>query len=347
MNNLLSINDVSNVNEWFPPTHQNRYVEAIVRQSGILTFKQALCFVRLWAYALKYSGQQSPIGTLKRHVGTFPCSHRDAADLFYYDQPRGSERSAGMMIDQLVAKNLVKREPFNGGATRLSLNIPTGFLLKGNHFHNIQLYTDTFSHRNDTALVATFLKESYSFVNQSSKTTSFQIKKALRQWNKEYPSGLRVLRKISNKEPVGFTALFPTHPSCEENFDLPPSSSMHLCTLGNEDPIKVAQPGDKACYAVFIRSWQIKWCYWERTTVTQFLQDTQATLKQMQKAFPNLCDVYAIAIHPRLEDLAVKLEFRPLKADSNTSLRWLYTPLDRLLELDADEVLADFDFNLL
>lgn len=318
----------------------------MIGQSG-LTRRQATCFVRLWGYAyLQQPDKKPPITGLDPCVGTFTCSHREAADLFYCDHPRGSGRSAGMMVKQLVAKHLVKREPFDGGPTRLSLQILNSFLPSANNLHTSQLYTGAFNVRQDTSLVAAFLEESYSWVSQRSETTSFKMTKVLRRWATQYPNGLRVLRKISDDEPVGFATLFPTHADSEEKFHLPPSASLHLSTLDSDDPIKVAIPGDEECYAVFVRSWQIRGDYWSYSTVCQFLQDSQMTLRQMQKMFPNLCDLYTITIHPRLEALAFALGFKPMKADPNSSLRWIHIPLDRFLQLDIDSVLVEFDFNL-
>ncbi|NER83692.1 MAG: hypothetical protein F6K42_29930 [Leptolyngbya sp. SIO1D8] len=334
------------INEWFPSSNQDRYVDTIVGQSG-LTRRQATCFVRLWGYASLQQATEIPITTLSSAINVFSCSHSEAADLFYCDQQRGSERSAGMMIDQLVAKHLIRREPFDGGPTRLSLKILDSFLPATPTAHSSELYTDAFNVRNDVSMVAAFLEESYSWVNPRSETTSFKITKVLRRWAAQYPKGLRVLRKAADDEPMGFAALFPTHPASEKNFHLPPSLSLHLSTLHHNDPVQVAQPGDEACYTVFIRSWQIKQPYWNYSTVAQFLQDSQETLKQMQGSFPNLCDLYTIPIHPRLESLAFALGFKPLKADPNSSLRWIHTPLDRFLAVDIDEALVEFDFNLL
>ncbi|MBD0269752.1 MAG: hypothetical protein ICV77_15840 [Cyanobacteria bacterium Co-bin8] len=334
------------MNVWFPQVHQDRYAQYIVGQSG-LTRRQAICFVRLWGYAyLQQREAPAPVTTLSSYVGTFDCSHSQAADLFYSDRSRGSERSAGMMIDQLVAKHLVRRAPFDGGPTRLSLQIPDSFLPKETNSHSTQLYVDAFDVRNDASLVAAFLEESYSWVSQRSEMTSFKITKVLRQWAAQYPSGLRVLRKASDDEPVGFATFFPTHPNSEEKFHQPPSVSLHLSTLDNDDPIQVALPGNEECYAVFVRSWQIHSQYWNYSTACQFLQDSQATLTQMQEVYPNLCDIYTITIHPRLEALALALGFKAMKADPSSSLRWYYTPLARFLKLDVDEALAEFDFNL-
>jgi hypothetical protein len=333
------------VNEWFPLAQQKIYVETL-RGQFRLTRKQATCFVRLWGYAqLQQSEKELPIHSLNQQIDSFSCSQKEAAELFYCDQDRGGERSAGMMIDTLVARHLVKREPFDGGATRLELNILDSFLPRSPLAQNTQLYSDNFNVRNDAARIAAFLAETYSWVDQRPEAMSFKIVKVLRQWATQCPHGLRVLRSDLADEPVGFSVLFPVHADSEENFHLPPSGSVHLSTLAPEDPIKVAQPGDAACYAVFIRSWDITRPHWHYASVCQFLQDSQATLKQMQHSFPNLCDLYSITIHPRLAALALALGFKPMMADPNTSLRWIHLPLDKFLALDIDAVLVDFDFS--
>lgn len=333
------------VNEWFPPVRQTIYVNTIAGQFG-LTRKQATYFVRLWAYAsLQQSEQAPPISTLYRSVNTFPCSHRDAADLFYCDSARGSERSAGMMLDQLITKNLVRREPFDGGPTRLSLQIPSDFLPAMVHSQTTRLSTDAFDVRQDAARVAAFLEDLYGWVNQCSEMMTFNIIKVLRRWASQNPDGLRVLRTVSDDELVGFAAFYPTHPDSEKNFHLPPSNSLYLATLVSDDPIQIATPGDEACYGVFVRAWWIKPSYWNYSTVCQFLQDAQATLRNMQKTYPNLCDMYSIAIHPELERLSFHLGFKVMKADSGSSLRWVHLSLDRFLALDIDEVLVEFDFS--
>ncbi|MGB3614543.1 MAG: hypothetical protein WBA10_12190, partial [Elainellaceae cyanobacterium] len=76
--------NIGDVNSWFPPDCQQRYIDIIVGQSG-LTRRQAICFVRLWGYAHLQGGSPLPITTLSRHQDTFCCSHHAAADLFYYD----------------------------------------------------------------------------------------------------------------------------------------------------------------------------------------------------------------------------------------------------------------------
>ncbi|MGD1858283.1 MAG: hypothetical protein ACFB2W_28940 [Leptolyngbyaceae cyanobacterium] len=175
----------------------------------------------------------------------------------------------------------------------------------------------------------------------------YNIKRGLRQWARQYPDGLRVLRRASTQEPVGFAAFLPTHPDSEEKFDLSPSRSLHLSRLNirEEDPIKVATAGDPDCYTVFVRSWQIEPSVWHYENACKLIEDSKRTLTKIRDAFPNLSDIYTIAIHPLSEDLAMTLGFRMTKADPNSSLRWLYMPLDRFLELDHEDVLLNFDYN--
>jgi hypothetical protein len=335
-----------NVNEWFPLPRQQAYVDAIAGQFG-LTRRQATCFVRLWGYAtLQTSPKLAPLKTLQRSVGTVVCSHREAADLFYCDQRRGSERSAGMMINQLVARNLVRRDPFDGGPTRLSLNVPESFVPQ-TAMAQTAVYTESFNGRRDAVRVANLLEASYDWINQRAAATSFNITKGLRHWAREYPAGLRVLKTLATDEVIGFAAFHPTAPESEENFHLPPSYSLHLSTFEGHDPVKIASQGDEECYTVFVRSWQIHPLFWNYGTVCQFLQDGQTTLQTMHTDFPNLCDIYTISIHPDLERLALALGFKPMRADPNSALRWLHLCLDTFLELDIDEALAEFEFSVI
>ncbi|MGC1526179.1 MAG: hypothetical protein WA783_09005, partial [Phormidesmis sp.] len=83
---------------------------------------------------------------------------------------------------------------------------------------------------------------------------------------------------------------------------------------------------------------------WSYEAAGLLFQDSQNTLKQMQEDFPNLCDIYSITIHPRLEAFALTLGFKALKSDSDSSLRWLYMSLDKFLALDYEDALLNFDF---
>ncbi|MBW4459402.1 MAG: hypothetical protein KME47_04060 [Nodosilinea sp. WJT8-NPBG4] len=335
----------SKINQWFPPEVERRYVDQVTGQSG-LTRRQAICFVRLWAYACY---QQAPHQNLLRELSPelhqLICPHSTAADLFYSDQPRGSERAAGLMINQLVKKHWVKRTTYEGYPSQLSLQIPPSFLPQTASEGLVQVEANAFDPRRDAPLVASFMDESYSWVSQRTENASFKITRVLRRWATQYPQGLRVLRQVVDQSPVAVAAFYPAHPNSEAMFHSPPSASLHLVTLDDTDPIQLASSGDPECYVVFVRAWQFRpefWCY---ANVCEFLVDSQATLRAMQQEFPNLSDIYTITIHPHLEAFAMALGFKPLKADPASSIRWYYIALDDFLALDGDETLVEFDFS--
>ncbi len=345
MDKALKPNEVE---EWFPLDVQTKYIEHIVHQPGLkITLRQATYFVRLWGYGylMQRGMDHAPISTLKRQVSSFYCSHRDAADLFY-TQTQGTHRAAGQMLDKLASKNLLRRGEADGVATRLSLNIPHSFEIVEDD-EDDTFYPDSFDPRNDSTLVANILENVYSYDSERPESMLHSIKRGLRQWARQYPEGLRVLRRSSNKEPIGFAALLPAHPDSEEKFDLSPSRSLHLSRLDvrEEDPIKIATKGDPDCYTVFVRSWQIQFNVWTYENACEFIKDSQMTLRNMRDNFPNLSDLYTIAIHPLSEDFALTLGFRMTKADPDSSLRWLYMPLDRFLELDYEDLLLNFDYS--
>jgi hypothetical protein len=250
------------------------------------------------------------------------------------------------MLDKLASKNLLRRGEADGVATRLSLNIPQSFELPDEE-EDDTFYPDVFDPRNDATLVANILEKVYSYDPERPESMLHSIKRGIRQWARQYPEGLRVLRRMSTKEPVGFAAFLPAHPDSEEKFDLSPSLSLHLSRLDvrEEDPVKIATQGDPDCYTVFVRSWQIQPNVWTYENACELIKDSQNTLRKMRDNFPNLSDIYTIAIHPRSEDFALALGFRTTKADPNSSLRWLYMPLDRFLELDYEDVLLNFDYS--
>lgn len=335
----------SQINQWFPPEIERRYVDLVAGQSG-LTWRQAVCFVRLWAYACyQQTPNQEPLQALNPERHQLTCPHSAAAALFYSDQPRGSERAAGLMINQLVKKHLVKRTTCEGYASQLNLQIPPSFLPHTASKGLIQVEANAFDPRRDAPLVASFMDESYSWVSQRTENTSFKITRVLRRWATQYPQGLRVMRQVTDQSPVAVAAFYPAHPDSEAMFHNPPSASLHLVTLNDADPIQLAPSGDSDCYVVFVRAWQFKpefWCY---ANVCKFLADSQATLRAMQQEFPHLSDIYTITIHPHLEAFAMALGFKPMKADPASSIRWYYIALDHFLALDGDETLVEFDFN--
>ncbi len=334
--------------QWFPEKQQQRYANHLIGKSG-LTPTQARHFVRLWGYGylLQHGPEHAPITTLPGRISSFFCSQSEAAALFYPDG-QGAPRSAGLMINKFVEKQLVKRDRFSGSKTRISLSIPDNFELADSHQPGT-LYADAFNPRQDIPHIARLLEGLFSFDDKRPTSMLNNLRRGLRQWYDRYPTGLRVLRLTAkNNTPIGFSTIFPIHPDSEIIFDLPPSQSLHLSRLhaNTPDPIQFAPPGDRQCHIAYIRSWEIHRDFWNRDNVILMTQDTQNTLKQIHTDYPELSEVYSIAIHPRLAALATTLGFESMTPDPNTSLCWLYISLDSFLALDVEQVLTDFDYTL-
>ncbi len=327
----------ADLSRWFSPDQQARYVKLLLGQHG-LTRRQAQCFVRLWAYGLiKQRGQllTAPLEKLEPLQGPMACSQREASYLFYAETDRGSDRAAGLMINQLAEKRLLKKE-FDGNITHLSLRPPAN-LCDDDDCLSIPLYTDDFNPRLDVVSVAKFLSKNYNWMIEETQTSTHQITQSLRQWAQLYPEGMRVLRRQDNHHPVGFYMLFPTHSESEQNFFLPPTMSLYLSSIETEDPVKLAAVGDRNCYSVYIRSFQVDPPYQQISSMTQLLRDAQATLRTMQGNFPNLCELYAPNIYPEGEALSLALGFEMMATDPKVSLCWMHLALDRFLALDDIE----------
>ncbi len=111
--------------------------------------------------------------------------------------------------------------------------------------------------------------------------------------------------------------------------------------MNTVDPFQMALPGDKDCFAVFVRSWMIEAAY-QADYQLSFLQDAQQTFKRMQeKDFPNLCDIYTLIIHPSYEKLANGLGFQKMSSDPQLSIYWMYQALDRFVGLDLNSLSLD------
>lgn len=337
----------ANVLEWFPTRYRQRYARHLIGKSG-LTPTQARHFVRLWAYGylLQHGPEYAPITTLSPRISSFFCSQSEAAALFYAES-QGAPRSAGLMINKFVEKQLVRRERFSGNKTRISLRIPDNFELPASD-HASHIYADAFDPRQDIPHIARLLQGLFSFDDKRPQFMLNNLRRGLRQWHERYPAGLRVLRLAPKNNAIAFSAIFPIHQESEIIFDLPPSQSLHLSRLhlNAEDPIQFAPPDDPQCHIAYIRSWEIHTDFWNYKNVALMTQDTQNTLRQIQENYPELSEVYSIAIHPRLAALATALGFENMTPDPDTSLYWLYISLDSFLALDADELLAAFDYTL-
>ena len=329
------------LDRWFPPDRQAQYVEQLRAQRG-LTRRRAECFVRLWAYLVLKNLQplpQVPIVDLDSLEHPVSCTHREAADLFYSESERGSDRAAGMMIDHLVQAGLVEKN-FDGNTNMLFIRaVPD---LKKSAVPNapISLQPDTFNPRTDAIPVATLLSHSYNWMTSSKTAVAQKATRLLRQWAQQYPTTMRVLRRSDTLQPVGFYTIYPIASISEDNLFLPPSLSLHLCTDGAVDPLEMAEAGDPHCVAVFVRSWTLDEAYKTYDSVCLFMEDTRQTFIKMQQDFPNISDIYVMPIHPSYEALAKVLGFQKTIQDPHSYLCWMYLALDRFLELDIKKAIA-------
>jgi hypothetical protein len=335
--------DLSNFDQWLPPDQERRWIEQLLQARLGLTRTRARCFIRLWVYLMLKQLDTLPrtaIQALQPISRLVPCTHREAADLFYSDTDRGGDRAAGMMIDQLVKIGLIEKH-FDGNTLVLRLRSIPELLRTPTVPEAIALIPDGFNHRKDTIPVANFIAQSYSWLTPNLASTTHKISRLLRQWAQEYPTGMRVLRRQDNQCPVGFYMLFPVASVSEENFFRPPSSSLHLSTISDVDPITMATPGDPECLTVFVRSWKIDPPYLNAATAQQFLEESKTTLRRMREDFPNLCDLYVLPVNPIDEELATLLGFQKTVKDPQSSiLYWMYLALDQFLELDLEEAIA-------
>lgn len=342
--------DLEQLDRWFSPEQQRPIIEQISQRVG-LTRTRAEYFVRLWIYLLVKQQDESlclpaselPLASLSALTDSISCSHSEAAWLFYGDKDQGSDRAAGMMLDKLAALGLIQKH-FDGNTTRITIplsstNLSPTAAATDPAAERATLIADTFDPRCDAVPVANLLAVNYSWMNRSLEIVPHRITRLLRRWANQYPTGMRVLRRTDNLNPVGFYLLYPTTAESEVTFSSSPTKGLHLASMNEVDPFTLAEPGDVECASIFIRSWMIDPDYLEEYRVL-FLQDAQQILIKMQKDFPNLCDLYTLIIHPSYEMLASKMAFQKIGSQTSrdTQLYWMYQALDRYLALDLEEI---------
>ncbi len=339
----------ASIDQWFSIEQQRNYISMLLNPRRVgLTRRRAECFVRLWIYLLLKQQQElgerlrQPLTQLQLPQGFVACTHREAAELFYAHKDRGSDRAAGMMIDILVALGLIEKH-FDGNTVCLKIRFMPP-VTETSPPGEVQLELDTFNPRTDAVPVATFLARNYNWMNKTTTAIPHKIKNLLRSWAMQYPTGMRVLRRTDTGHPVAFYIVYPTAPESEEQFSLPPGRSLHLSSASDIDPIKMAIPGKDDCTSVMLRSWMIDTPYKNWDNVRRFLEDLQQTLVRMQADFPNLCDLYAIIIHPRYEELAQALGFQKIGLDPKLSVYWMYISIDQFLALDIAEAISKLEF---
>ncbi|MDX2242711.1 MAG: hypothetical protein NW224_18640 [Leptolyngbyaceae cyanobacterium bins.302] len=326
----------------FSREHQSNYVANLQGRGG-LTRRRAEYFVRLWGYLLlkQHSAKQQPLQPLTQLIPTaelVSCTHREAAELFYGQKDRGSDRAAGMMIDQLVALGLLEKQ-FDGQTLCLGIRPLPELAIVPQPEAPIHLYGDSFNPRTDAIPVAGLIRQTYAMSADDSAISPQRIARILRQWAIDYPLGLRVLRRSDNLNAVGVAILYPTASNSEDVFSRPPAKSFYLTSNVEVDPVQMAKPGDPGCIAVYIRAWLLDMKYLKPPHLCELLKDTQETLQKMQADFPNLCDLYSPVIHPLYEELRLALGFQRT-SDERTPFYWVYLSLDRYLELDIPQALS-------
>lgn len=336
----------TSLNQWFSLDQQRNYVLKLTGRHG-LTRRRAEYFVKLWAYLLlkqqhELGNRLQPLSELSPLQGAIPCTHREAAELFYSHQDRGSDRSAGMMIDQLASLGLIKKK-FDGSTICIQIHPRIGDPPpppKSDKSEPIQLKTDAFNPRIDAVPAANLIVRDYGWLNPEG-SPAHRIARLLRGWAEQYLTGMRVLRRCDNGNLVGFYMLYPTARQSEANFFLEPRQSLYLTANTEIDPIAFATPGDRDCSAAFVRAWTIDTPFLHPNNICLFLEDVQQTLAQMQQDFPNLCDMYAIILHPVHDEVRLALGFQKTREDTQLPLYWVYEAIDRFLALDVRQALAN------
>lgn len=337
------------LNQCFPPNRQQEYVALLMGRVG-LTRRRAECFVRLWAYIwLKHDGLKQQTLTAARPRpkvvqnlgmpdGIVSCTCREAAALFYPESDRGSDRSAGMMLDKLAALGLI-RKTFDGNTLAIAINPLPELHTSMDDEEDIAITVDEFNPRCDVIPVANLLAQNYNWMNRNAEAVPYRISRILRTWAGQYAKGMRVLRRNDNLNPVGFYLFYPTKAASEVNFFGPPANGLHLSTLSDTDPFEMASPGDRDCRAIFIRSWMINPTY-RQQALPMMLKDAQQTLVNMQQDFPSICDLHTLIIHPGYEALIQQLGFQKMGTDSTSSMYWVYLALDHFLATDIETLLS-------
>ncbi len=339
------------LDKWFPLEQQHSYVSRLFKQAG-LTRRRAECFVRLWAYLLLKQQHErgkrlvQPLTQLDVPQGSVSCTHREAAELFYADKERGSDRAAGMMIDQLAAIGLLEKE-FDGQTICIQIWPLPDLVDPLKPAEPIQIQIDDFNPETDGVPIANLIAHHYNRLAKDSSTTPHKLVRVLRSWAGQYSTGMRVLRRCDNHNPVGIYILYPTASESEVNFFQPPSKTRFITSDIQTDSFKIAHPGDLDCTCLYLRAWLIDNPYIQQVTVCQFAEDVQKTLVLMQADFPNLCDLYTVSLNPVYEEMRRALGFQKTYQDTQRTIHWVYLPVKRFLALDMKQTLSGIKFGLL
>ncbi len=164
---------------------------------------------------------------------------------------------------------------------------------------------------------------------------------------------MRVLRRGDNLSVVGAYVLYPVTNESDANFFRPPSTTFYLSSGQADDPFQMALPGDNTCLSVYVRVWTIDPTVLRVSTLCQVLEDMQLTLQRMQSDYPEMCDLYALIVHPRHQEIQRALDFELIYQETQHPFAWMYVAIDRFLQLSIPRALAKFnieetsEFNIL
>lgn len=327
--------------QWLPKTIQQHYVEILLQRIG-MTRRRADCFVRLAIYLFLKDCQarkampKAPLTELSFPQGWVECSCLEASDIFYSDKDRGGDRSAGMMLNKLVDLGLIQKQ-FDGNCTQIKFHAMPELLRGNSRETELNFAIDAFDPRSDAIPIANLLASNYNWLNRNNDAVTYRIANILRDWASQYATGLRVLRRSDNQNPIGFYAFYPTKRESEIKFFEPPSRGLHLSQVTDVDPFQMALAGDATCRSIFVRSWVIDSKYRQASQLSLLL-DSQQTMIKMQQDFPNLWDMYTLIIHPSYAELCLALGFQKTSSDPKMPLYWMYQAVDRFLKLDMQNL---------
>jgi hypothetical protein len=331
------------LDDLFPIQQQRHYVTMLEGRGG-LTRRRAEYFVKLWGYLrlkeLEEVNGSPPkaIDELQPSENLVACTHREAAEIFYSNMERGSDRAAGMMIDRLAELGLIEKR-YDGQSLALKVRSLPELKLPDTDVP-VQLIGDLFNPRVDAIPVANLHARSYAGLIRDGAVVA-KITRVLREWSQRYPNGMRVLRRSDNQNVIAASSLFPVAVESESNFFQAPSKSFFLTTDAPVDPFQMAPLGDPNCTAVYMRTWMIDPQYMNGETIYKLFVETKKILLEIQKDYPNVCDIYTLAVHPIYEGLGRAMGFKRIYDDPQRSYGWVYLAIDRFLETDFKEALIN------
>lgn len=214
--------DLAALRQLITDTLYERYLGLIAGRVG-MTRRRAECFLRLWLYLLAKAAYQqgqalpAPLAQLTLPPGWVECSCGEAADVFYSDRERGSDRAAGMMLDKLAALGLI-RKTFDGNTTQIAIVELPELQAPPTAIAIADIEPDDFDPRCDAIPIANLLAQNYNWLNRNTDAVPYRIANILRDWAEQYSQGFRVLRRCDNQNPLGFYALYPTQRESEIKF---------------------------------------------------------------------------------------------------------------------------------